>query len=146
MLARRIDPPDRGAASPRKPTPEQRAAGRRRKPGRAPTRGPRGEVRWWERPAPRGDLPLWEAVQRLQARRLARGVSVQALAADLARIGHRVRRETLSRVLNGKQRTSWETADAMAEVLGVDLDDLHAQRSDDEDEDEEDATVVLLDR
>jgi DNA-binding XRE family transcriptional regulator len=126
MLARRIEPPER--RPPVRP-PAPACAGDRGRPRQPPpTRGPRGKVRWWQRPAPRGDTLLWEAVRRLQARRLERGLTVRALAEELARIAHPIRRETLSRVLNGKQRTSWETAEALAEVLGVDLADLMARR------------------
>jgi DNA-binding XRE family transcriptional regulator len=136
MLARRIDPPDHPSPTP-EPSAARRAQGRWRAEPPIPTRGPRGEVLWWQRPAPRGDTLLWEAVQRLHHRRLRRGMSVRALADELVRIGHGVRRETLSRVLNGKQRTSWDTAEAMAEVLGVDLDDLRARGG---------GTVVRFDR
>jgi hypothetical protein len=153
MLARRLDPPEPsgwGGAQPAHgagrlpagglrsggaregPSAAQRARGRWRRPDREPTRGPRGEVRWWERPAPRGDTQLWAAVQRLQARRIARRLPVKALAAELRAIGHPIRRETLSRVLNGRQGTSWDTAEALAEILGVDLDDLRAAPDDEE--------------
>ena len=149
MLARKISPPERGAQPARpEPSAARRAQGRWRTRGRLPTRGPRGEVWWWERPAPRGDTLLWEAVQRLHARRQSCCVTVHGLAEALAGIGHPIRRETLSRVLNGKQRTSWDTAEALSEILGVDLDDLLARRfgrtaSGDGDDG---GTVVPLDR
>lgn len=77
---------------------------------------------WWERPAPGGDEALWHAVQRLQAHRLLRGIPLAEVAGRMARIGAPITRETLSRVLNGKQPTTWGTVAALAEVLGVDVD------------------------
>jgi hypothetical protein len=132
MLARRLGPPedggppdvrwaDRGRAA-------DRAEGRWRTAGRRPTRGPLGAVEWWTRPAPGRDDLLWEAVCRIQERRIARGLSVSALARRTAASGRPIRRETLSRVLNGAQPTSWDTAEALADVLDVDLSDLHGQR------------------
>lgn len=88
-----------------------------------PTRGPGGEVWWWQRRAPRGDEALWCAVQRLQARRLALGMSVSTLARRTQLTGRPLRRETLSRVLNGSQPTSWSTVWVLADVLGLDPDE-----------------------
>lgn len=135
-LARRILPPEHWAAGHR-PQPAQgtahgtgdsqpRAAVRPAgEPGgdlpRRPSRGPGGDVHWWQRPAPAGDAGLWEAVQRCHGRLHQCRVSVTDLAHRLAAIGHPRRRETLSRVLNGKQPTTWETVAAIAEVLDVDL-------------------------
>ena len=80
-------------------------------------------MRWWERPAPEeSEERLWEAVQRLQARRLQLNMTVTDLAGRLQRVGHSIRRETLSRVLNGKQPTTWETAQRLGEILGVEID------------------------
>jgi hypothetical protein len=132
MLARRLGPPEDGGPTQDGRDAQQpavdRAQGRWRTAGRQPTRGPRGEVVWWERPAPGGDVLLWQAVCRAQERRIATGVSVTALAGWLALVGHPVRRETLSRVLNGVQPTSWSTVEVLAHVLEVDLSDLHEQR------------------
>ena len=90
-------------------------------PGR-PTRAPTGEVRWWERPAPEeSDPALWDAVQRIQIRRQQLGMSVTELARRLSGQGHDIRRETLSRVLNGKQPTTWATAERLALILGMNL-------------------------
>ena len=98
-------------------------AGRWRQPPLRPTRAPAGEVRWWERPAPENSEELlWQAVQRLQARRLQLGMTVTDLARRIERVGLSLRRETLSRVLNGKQPTTWETTRRLAEILGVDVD------------------------
>ena len=99
-----------------------RGAGRWRQPPLRPTRAPDGEVRWWERPAPEQSEPrLWEAVQRIQARRLQLQMTVTDLAVRLGQVGHSLRRETLSRILNGKQPTTWETAQRLAEIVGVNL-------------------------
>lgn len=79
-------------------------------------------MRWWTRPAPEDSDPeLWAAVQRVQARRLQLGMSVTELARRLTRGGQTIRRETLSRVLNGKQPTTWDTCERMADLLGIDL-------------------------
>ena len=79
-------------------------------------------MRWWERPAPESsDAALWEAVQRLQSRRLQLGMSVTDLARRIAGRGHPIRRETLSRILNGKQPTTWDTAERLAHVLGIEI-------------------------
>jgi hypothetical protein len=107
---------------------EERASGRWRMRGRIPTRGPRGPVRWWERPAPGGNELLWEAVIRVHEARIVQKVSISALVDHLAYRGHKIRRETLSRVLNGLQPTSWETVDELADLLGVSLADLHERR------------------
>ncbi len=122
MLARRIEPP----LPPSEPENQRRSAaaraeGRWRTQGYRPTRGPHGPVRWWERAAPRGDEQLWAAVRRLQARRITLDASVAGLARALAQQGQPISRETLSRVLNGKQATSWETVERLAYLLGVDL-------------------------
>ena len=85
--------------------------------------GPAGEVRWWERAAPGGDTALWAAVVRCHEALRARGWSVTRLAEHLRATGHPVRRETLSRVLNGRQRTTWDTVERLAAVLDVDLSD-----------------------
>ena len=99
--------------------------GRWREPQRRPTRAPHGEVLWWERPAPEeSDPKLWEAVQRIQTRRQHLGMSVTELARRLGAVGSAIRRETLSRVLNGKQPTTWDTAERLAQILGVELGDL----------------------
>jgi transcriptional regulator with XRE-family HTH domain len=79
-------------------------------------------VRWWERDAPEeSDPQLWTAVQRIQARRQQLRMTVTDLARRLSGRGRPIRRETLSRVLNGKQPTTWETAEHMADILGIDL-------------------------
>jgi transcriptional regulator with XRE-family HTH domain len=79
-------------------------------------------VRWWEREAPEeSDPALWAAVQRVQARRQQLRMSVTELARRLEQSGPPIRRETLSRVLNGKQPTTWATAERMADILGIDL-------------------------
>lgn len=98
--------------------------GRWREPQVRPTRAPDGEVRWWERPPPEDSDPrLWEAVQRIQARRQQLGMSVTELARRASRGQFTIARETLSRVLNGKQPTTWATAERLADVVGIDLDD-----------------------
>lgn len=130
MLASRLDPPERWPQGPRPRTERWAAHGRRRPRGAAPegpsvpTRGPRGPVRWWRRAAPRGDDGLWRAVRRLQARRLQLGVSVSELARRTEAGPRTLRRETISRVLNGTQATSWATVEVLAELLDVDIDDL----------------------
>ena len=79
---------------------------------------------WWERPPPEGsDALLWQAVQRIHARRQQLGMSVSDLARRLAGSGFPLRRETVSRVLNGKQPTTWDTAERMADLLGIRLAD-----------------------
>lgn len=96
--------------------------GQWREPPARPTRAPHGEVRWWERPPPEDSDPqLWLAVQRIHARRQQLGLSVSDLARRLASSGLPIRRETVSRVLNGKQPTTWDTAERMADVLGISL-------------------------
>lgn len=101
-----------------------RQEGRRHEPQRRPTRGPAGEVHWWERPAPDGNDRLWWAVQRLQDRRLQLRVSVTELARRYRSTGQRMTRETLSRVLSGKQPTTWATAERLAVLLDIDLDEI----------------------
>ena len=77
---------------------------------------------WWERPAPEeSDPALWRAVQRLHVRRQQLRMSVTELARRLTARGYPMRRETLSRVLNGKQPTTWETAERLADILGISL-------------------------
>ena len=99
--------------------------GRWREPQRRPTRAPHGEVLWWERAAPESSDPgLWEAVQRIQTRRQQLSMSVTELARRLSGQGRPMRRETLSRVLNGKQPTTWDTAERIAQILGLSLGDL----------------------
>ena len=83
---------------------------------------------WWERPPPdASDAGLWRAVQRIHARRQQLGMSVSDLARRLAATGTPIRRETVSRVLNGKQPTTWETAERMADILGITLGDAVAE-------------------
>ena len=92
---------------------------------RRPTRAPHGEVLWWERPAPEDSDPrLWEAVQRIQQRRQQLHMSVTELARRVSHQGSDIRRETLSRVLNGKQPTTWDTAERLARILGIGISDL----------------------
>jgi transcriptional regulator with XRE-family HTH domain len=67
---------------------------------------------------------MWQAVQRLQRRRQQLGWSVTELARRLTDRGHPITRETLSRVLNGKQPTSWHTVEAMAEAMSADVPEL----------------------
>jgi transcriptional regulator with XRE-family HTH domain len=67
---------------------------------------------------------LWEAVQRIQVRRQQLNMSVTELARRLSHQGPDIRRETLSRVLNGKQPTTWDTAERMAHILGIGISDL----------------------
>ena len=93
--------------------------GRWREWGLEPTRGPAGEVRWWERPAPGGDEAMWDAVKTIHRRRISLGVSVCDLARRLRAAGTPVDRSTLSRVLNGLQPTSWDLIAAMAGEVGA---------------------------
>lgn len=72
---------------------------------------------------------MWEATQRIHQHKLLRGLSAGVLVARLAAQGTDVRRETLSRVLNGRQATSWELLEALAEVTGADLSDLIERRN-----------------
>ena len=84
-------------------------------------------MRWWERPPPdASDAALWRAVRRIHARRQQLGMSVSELARRLSSSGTPIRRETVSRVLNGKQPTTWETAERMADILGISLADAVA--------------------
>ena len=88
-------------------------------------------MRWWERDAPEeSDPELWAAVQRIQVRRQQLRMSVTELARRLSGRGHPIRRETLSRVLNGKQPTTWATAERMADILGIDLAEVTVEGSD----------------
>ena len=65
---------------------------------------------------------MWRAVQRIHIRRQQLGLTVTELARRLAGGGgFTMRRETLSRVLNGKQPTTWDTAERMADILGINL-------------------------
>ena len=122
-LARKI-PPKGGGGGDHGGTHRHEGTGRWRQPAGRPTRAPHGEVRWWERPAPEESDPrLWGAVQRIQARRQQLGLSVTELARRLNGRGHPMRRETLSRVLNGKQPTTWDTAERLADLLGLSLTD-----------------------
>ena len=125
MLARKIPPGGGGRGGygrSHEPAETSTTIGQWRQPEPRPTRAPHGEVRWWERHAPEeSDPQLWEAVQRIQARRQQLGMSVTQLARSLGARGSPIRRETLSRVLNGKQPTSWNTAERMADILGIDL-------------------------
>ncbi len=126
MLARRLEPVGRSIAraaaregtTTAAPT---RLEGRWRSRGRVPTRGPQGPVAWYDRPAPDGDEDRWRALCRLQQRRLALGMSVSELARRTAAAGEPLRRETLSRVLNGQQPTTWPTVELLAFVLDIDL-------------------------
>ena len=124
-MARKIGPDSEGRGDVGGPHEHhQTREGRWRKPppGR-PTRAPTGEVRWWERPAPEeSDPALWEAVQQIQVRRQQLGMSVTELARRLSGQGYDIRRETLSRVLNGKQPTTWATAERLALILDLGLD------------------------
>ena len=123
MLAKRLPAPTLGTDrcfnhhEPRRPT--RPGAWRRR--GRQPSVGPSGEVRWWERPAPGGDEELWRAIVACHEALRARGWSVTRLADRLRVTGRPIRRETLSRILNGQQRTTWETAERIAAALDIDL-------------------------
>lgn len=120
MFARKIEPGgggrgDHGGAHDR--TPDRRGW---RQPQARPTRAPNGEVLWWHRPAPEASDPaLWTAVQRIHVRRQQLGMSVTELARRLGAHGHPIRRETLSRILNGKQPTTWDTAERLADILGI---------------------------
>lgn len=119
--ARKIPPPsepnDLGTTGLRPPS------GRWRQPDPQPTRGAAGPVHWFQRPPPEdSDADLWAAVQRIQARRMQLGWTVRELARRSAAAGWPLRRETLSRVLNGKQPTTWATARRLAEVVGIDID------------------------
>jgi ribosome-binding protein aMBF1 (putative translation factor) len=120
MIAKRIERPQQ------RPQPQNVTVlprtGRWRAAGRKPTRGPQGDVFWWERPAPRDDEALWAAVREVHEARLRRGVTISALAARTAADGYPLARSTLSRILNGKQATTWETVEVLAELLGVTLD------------------------
>lgn len=60
-------------------------------------------------------------MQQIQARRQQLGMSVTELSRRLSGQGYAIRRETLSRVLNGKQPTTWETAERLALILGMGL-------------------------
>jgi len=51
-------------------------------------------------------------------------MSVAELAHRLSGTGQSIRRETLSRVLNGKQPTTWDTAERLAHIMGLGLSDL----------------------
>ena len=119
-MARKIEPTN-GARGDHGGTSERRGAqGRWRQPRAQPTRAPHGEVLWWERPAPESSEPaLWDEIQRLHLRRQQLGMSVSELARRMSAQGHPLRRETLSRILNGKQPTTWDTAERLADVLGV---------------------------
>lgn len=119
-LARKIEPTN-GVRGGHGGTSERSGAqGRWRQPRAQPTRAPHGEVLWWERPAPESSEPaLWDEVQRLHLRRQQLGMSVSELARRMSALGHPLRRETLSRILNGKQPTTWDTAERLGDILGV---------------------------
>ena len=125
MQARRLPGPpgwrERGACHHEQP--RARRGGAWRRNGRRPSVGPTGQVRWWERPAPGGDELLWAAVVRCHEAMRAEGLTIAQLARRLASTGRPLRRETLSRVLNGRQRTSWATVERLADVLGIDIDE-----------------------
>ena len=122
MLARKIQPSGGGRGDHGGTHERSNQHGQWRQPQPRPTRAPHGEVRWWERDAPESSDPqLWVAVQRIQGRRQQLRMTVTELARRLAGRGRPIRRETLSRVLNGKQPTTWETAEHMADILGIDL-------------------------
>ena len=127
MLAQRINRPHREEGRFRRHREERGALhgdgmpGAWRARGRRPSVGPTGEVRWWERPAPGGDERLWAAVVRCHEALRTQGLTVTQLAAQLQAHGVPIRRETLSRVLNGRQRTTWRTVERLADVLGVDV-------------------------
>lgn len=132
MLARRLEPPpiERRVSRGAKGAAADRAQGRWRSAGRRPTRDPRGHViRWWDRSAPRGDEALWRAVMVIQEERLRVGLTVTDLARRVEAAGHPLRRETLSRVLQGKQATTWATVDALGRALGMALDDVSWPRA-----------------
>lgn len=122
MLARKIEPGggSRGEhGGTRGPSADR---GRWRQPEARPTRAPDGEVLWWHRPAPESSDPtLWAEVQRIHVRRQQLRMSISELARRLSADGRPLRRETLSRVLNGKQPTTWDTAERMADILGIEL-------------------------
>ena len=121
-LARKIEPTSGGRGDHGGTHERTNRHGQWRQPQPRPTRAPQGEVKWWERAAPEeSDPQLWAAVQRIQGRRQQLRMTVTDLARRLAGRGHPIRRETLSRVLNGKQPTTWETAEHMADLLGIDL-------------------------
>ncbi len=122
-LARRIEmppPEERRFRTHEEPSVRPRRGAWRTR-GRRPSRGPAGEVRWWERPAPAGDEELWAAVIRCHEALRAAGLTVTDLEARLAATTRPLRRETLSRILNGRQHTTWETVELLAGVLAVDL-------------------------
>ena len=122
MSARKIEPEENGRGGHGGAREHSSDRGRWRQPPARPTRAPYGEVLWWHRPAPESSDPaLWASVQRIHVRRQQLGISVTDLARRLTATGHPMRRETLSRILNGKQPTTWETAERLADMLGVDL-------------------------
>lgn len=122
-MAHKISPGG-GGSEDDKPHVHPAGQGRWRQPPARPTRAPHGEVLWWERPAPESsDEALWRAVQRIHVRRQQLGISVTELARRLEGRGFPMRRETLSRVLNGKQPTTWSTAERLADIVGISLAD-----------------------
>ena len=58
------------------------------------------------------------------------GLTVRELSRRAHHVGQPLRRETLSRVLNGKQPTTWATAERMADILGIDLAGLTVEGGD----------------
>lgn len=130
MLARKIEPGGGGRGDHGGPSGPSADRGRWRQPQAQPTRAPHGEVLWWHRPAPESSDPaLWAAVQRIHVRRQQLGMSVSDLARRLSASGRPMRRETLSRILNGKQPTTWDTAERLADLLGVPLYETPVTRS-----------------
>ncbi|MFP5308646.1 MAG: helix-turn-helix domain-containing protein [Actinomycetes bacterium] len=90
-----------------------------------PTRTPRGEeVRWWERPMPpeTRDAEAWEMCRELMRVLHATGrYSATGLSEACDAIGRPHARETISRVLNGKQPPSYGLVEDLAMAAGVDL-------------------------
>ena len=120
MVARKIEPGGGGRGDHGGTRGQSADRGRWRQPQAQPTRAPHGEVLWWQRAAPEASDPaLWNAVQRIHIRRQQLGMSVSDLARRLTAAGRPMRRETLSRILNGKQPTTWDTAERLADVLGI---------------------------
>lgn len=124
MLAKRLPvPPERSERYFRHHEPRGRPGrqGAWRRRGRQPSVGPGGPVRWWERAAPGEDEELWRAVLACHEALRAQGWTITGLAERLRASGWPVRRETLSRILNGRQRTTWPTVERIAVALDVEL-------------------------
>lgn len=109
--------PQRGPRDPRDPL---AGSGARAVP-QAGSRGTDRDVDWRARPAPGGDAKLWEAVVACHEALVASGRSVTWLARQLTALGEPLRRETLSRILNGRQRTTWDTVERLALALRIEL-------------------------